>query len=124
VRPERSGGLTQLYDWALLNLHQPLTVDQLAQQAGMSRRTLIRRFHADTGQPPMRWLLEARLSYARELLESTDLTVEGVARRCGLGTPANFRTLFKEHLGVPPSIYRDTFHPARGSRHRTTAAEW
>jgi transcriptional regulator GlxA family with amidase domain len=124
VRPERSGGLTQLYDWALLNLHQPLTVDQLAQQAGMSRRTLIRRFHADTGQPPMRWLLEARLSHARELLESTDLTVEGVARRCGLGTPANFRTLFKEHLGVPPSIYRDTFHPARGSRHRTTAAEW
>jgi len=99
-------------------------VDQLAQQAGLSRRTLIRRFRADTGQQPMRWLLEARLSHARELLESTDLTVEGVARRCGLGTPANFRTLFKEHPGVPPSVYRDTFHSARGSRHRTPAAKW
>ncbi|WP_433428171.1 GlxA family transcriptional regulator [Nonomuraea sp. CA-141351] len=122
VRPERSGGLTLLYEWALLNLHQPLTVDQLAQQAGMSRRTLIRRFNAETGRPPMRWLLEARLSHARELLEFTDLTVEGVARRCGLGTPANFRTLFKEHVGVPPSVYRDTFHPATGSRHRTSTA--
>jgi len=124
LRPERSGGLTPLYEWALLNLYQPLTVDQLAQQAGTSRRTLIRRFNAETGQPPMRWLLKARLSHARELLESTDLTVESVARRCGLGTSANFRTLFKEHIGVPPSVYRHTFHPARGSRNRTSTAEW
>jgi transcriptional regulator GlxA family with amidase domain len=63
----------------------------------------------------MRWLLQARLSHARELLESTDLTVEGVALRCGLGTPANFRTLFKQHVGVPPSVYRDTFHPPKAA---------
>jgi AraC-like DNA-binding protein len=44
------------------------------------------------------------------LLESTDLTVTAVARSCGLGTPANFRTLFKEHVGVPPS-YRESFQP-------------
>ncbi|MET9694381.1 helix-turn-helix domain-containing protein [Streptomyces sp. NPDC006514] len=97
------------YEWALRNLHQPLTVDQLAHQAGMSRRTLIRRFHTDTGLPPMRWLLDARLARARELLESGDLTIEAIARHCGLGTPANFRTLFKAHVGVPPSIYRETF---------------
>ncbi|MCX5612629.1 MULTISPECIES: GlxA family transcriptional regulator [unclassified Streptomyces] len=108
VRPEPSDS-PALYDWALRNLHQPLTVDQLALQAGMSRRTLIRRFHTDTGLPPMRWLLDARLARARELLESGDLTVEAVARHCGLGTPANFRTLFKAHVGVPPSVYRETF---------------
>ena len=111
VRPV--DGLTELYEWALLNLHEPLTVDQLARRAGMSRRTLIRRFNTETGQPPMRWLLEARLSHARELLEATDLTVTAVARSCGLGTPANFRTLFKDHVGVPPSAYRDSFRPAR-----------
>jgi transcriptional regulator GlxA family with amidase domain len=123
VRPGRSGSLTQLYEWALLNLHQPLTVDHLAQRAGLSRRTLICRFNAETGQPPMRWLLEARLGQARGLLEFTDLTVEGVARRCGLGTSANFRALFKEHVGVPPSVYRDTFHPATGSGHRASTAD-
>lgn len=108
VRPEPSDGAA-LYDWALRNLHQPLTVDQLARRAGLSRRTLIRRFHTDTGLPPMRWLLDARLARARELLESGDLTVEAVARHCGLGTPANFRALFKTHVGVPPSVYRETF---------------
>ncbi|KQV14507.1 hypothetical protein ASE03_29245 [Kitasatospora sp. Root187] len=79
-----------------------LATRQLARRAGASRRTLIRRFQTDTGQPPIRWLLDARLARARELLESGDLTVEAVARRCGLGTPANFRTLFKAHVGVPP----------------------
>ncbi|MFF3074228.1 GlxA family transcriptional regulator [Kitasatospora sp. NPDC057904] len=112
VAPDASGATMPLYEWALRHLHQPLTVDQLARQAGMSRRTLIRRFHSDTGRPPMSWLLDARLGLARELLESSDLTVEAVARRCGLGTPANFRTLFKAHVGVPPSTYRETFNSA------------
>jgi transcriptional regulator GlxA family with amidase domain len=111
---QSSGGLAELYEWALLNLHRPLTVDQLAQHAGLSRRTLVRRFNAETGLPPMRWLQEARLNQARELLESTDLTVEAIARRCGLGTSANFRTLFKEHVGIPPRVYRDSFNPAVG----------
>ncbi|MFE2282982.1 GlxA family transcriptional regulator [Streptomyces sp. NPDC059443] len=112
VTPDPDDGPAPVYEWALRNLHEPLTVDRLASRAGMSRRTLIRRFHADTGRPPMRWLLDARLRLARELLESSDLTVEAVARRCGLGTPANFRTLFKAHVGVPPRAYRETFNSA------------
>jgi transcriptional regulator GlxA family with amidase domain len=71
----------------------------------------------------MRWLLEARLSHARELLESTGLTVEGVARRCGLGTPANFRTLFKEHVGVRPSVYA-TRSTRQRQRTSTSTAQW
>ncbi|MFD3554373.1 GlxA family transcriptional regulator [Streptomyces goshikiensis] len=112
VPPDPNDGPAPVYEWALRNLHQPLTVDQLARQAGMSRRTLIRRFHSDTGRPPMRWLLDARLALARELLESSDLTVEAVARRCGLGTSANFRTLFKANVGVAPRAYRETFNPS------------
>jgi transcriptional regulator GlxA family with amidase domain len=112
VPPDPDDGPAPVYEWALRNLHQPLTVDRLARKAGVSRRTLIRRFHADTGRPPMRWLLDARLGLARELLESSDLTVEAVARRCGLGTSANFRTLFKAHVGVPPRAYRETFNSA------------
>ncbi|GAA3255464.1 GlxA family transcriptional regulator [Streptomyces lavendulae] len=112
VSHDPDGRPAPVYEWALRNLHQPLTVDQLARQAGMSRRTLIRRFHADTGRPPMRWLLDARLGLGRELLESSDLTVEAVARRCGLGTPANFRSLFKAHVGVSPRVYRETFNSA------------
>ena len=112
--PARGGGLDEVRRWALGRLDEPLTVDQLARRASLSRRTLIRRFNEETGQPPMRWLLDARIDRARELLESCDVPMETVARLCGLGTPANLRTLFKRHLGVPPSAYRDTFQDGVG----------
>ena len=113
--PGRAGALHELRAWALRHLDEPLTVDRLARKACLSRRTLIRRFHDETGLPPMHWLLGARIDRARELLEASDAPMEIVARRSGLGTPANLRTLFKRHTGVPPSTYRSTFHrPAPG----------
>jgi AraC-like DNA-binding protein len=90
-------------------LDEPLTVDQLARRACLSRRTLIRRSHAETGLAPMQWLLGARVDRARELLEASDAPTEVVARQSGLGTPANLRTLFKRQAGVPPGTYRSTF---------------
>lgn len=107
--PERGGGLDEVRAWAIRHLDEPLTVDLMARRARLSRRTLIRRFHAETGLPPMQWLLDARIDRARELLEGSDLPMDAVARQSGLGTPANLRTLFKRRLGVPPSTYRGTF---------------
>jgi transcriptional regulator GlxA family with amidase domain len=107
--PQRTGALDELRGWALRHLDEPLTVDQMAREACLSRRTLIRRFHDETGLPPMHWLLAARIDRARELLEASDAPLETVARRSGLGTPANLRALFKRHTGVPPSTYRGTF---------------
>jgi transcriptional regulator GlxA family with amidase domain len=109
ARPERAGALDELRAWALRHLDEPLTVDQLARRACLSRRTLIRRFHDETGLPPMQWLLGARVDRARELLEASDAPMEVVARQSGLGTPANLRTLFKRQAGVPPGTYRSTF---------------
>ena len=111
--PRRAGTLDELRAWALRHLDEPLTVDELARQACLSRRTLIRRFHAETGLPPMGWLLSARIDRARELLEASDAPMEVVARRSGLGTPANLRTLFKRQAGVPPGTYRSTFRRTR-----------
>ncbi|MFI1383163.1 GlxA family transcriptional regulator [Embleya sp. NPDC020886] len=118
--PRPSGPLDGLRAWALGRLDEPLTVDTLARRAGLSRRTLIRRFHEETGQPPMQWLLTARLDRAREILESTDESVEFVARRSGLGTAVNLRTLFKRHLGVPPTTYRATFRTHESGSRVTT----
>jgi transcriptional regulator GlxA family with amidase domain len=108
--PQWTGGLDELRAWALRHLDEPLSVDQMAREACLSRRTLIRRFHDETGLPPMQWLLGARIDGPRELLEASDAPMGIVARRSGLGTPANLRTLFKRHTGVPPSAYRSTFH--------------
>ncbi|MFE0459479.1 GlxA family transcriptional regulator [Kitasatospora sp. NPDC058965] len=109
VRGRPGPALAELCEWAVAHLHEPLTVDDLARRGAVSRRTLVRRFHQETGQPPMRWLLRARLDRARELLETTALPVTAVARRVGLGTAANLRAQFHQHLATSPSGYRATF---------------
>ncbi|MFE3189734.1 GlxA family transcriptional regulator [Nocardia sp. NPDC059240] len=106
-------GLSLTLDWALTNLQRPLTVSDLATHANLSDRTLARRFHAELGATPLRWLLTQRLIRARELLELTDLPVDAVADRCGLGSPANLRTHFNREVGVSPSEYRRSHRPTR-----------
>jgi transcriptional regulator GlxA family with amidase domain len=95
--------------WALERLEGPLTVTELAGHARVSTRTFSRRFVEDTGYTPMQWILRARVDLARELLERTDLGVEQIADRVGLGTGANLRMHFQRVLGTSPSEYRHTF---------------
>lgn len=92
--------------WALENLDRPLTVDELARHATMSRRTFIRRFGEETGMPPLQWLTLQRVLASRRLLETSDWTVERIAAASGLGSAANFRTTFRRETGQLPSDYR------------------
>ncbi|RMI32850.1 GlxA family transcriptional regulator [Nocardia stercoris] len=106
-------GLAAVLQWALRRLGSPLTVGDLARHAGLSERTLVRRFHAELGCTPLRWLLTQRIIRARELLEVTDLPMDQVAERCGLGTAANLRAHFGREVGVAPSEYRRSHRPDR-----------
>jgi transcriptional regulator GlxA family with amidase domain len=108
--PEPLGDFfTATRHWALERLETPLTVTDLARNARVSTRTFSRRFVEDTGYTPMQWILRARIDLARELLERTDLGVEQIADRVGLGTGANLRLHFHRVLGTSPSEYRHTF---------------
>ncbi|MET4158385.1 helix-turn-helix domain-containing protein [Agromyces sp. PvR057] len=95
--------------WAIEHIEEPLTLADLARNAKVSTRTFSRRFVEDTGYTPMQWILRARVDLARELLERTDLGVEQVAARVGLGTGANLRLHFHRVLGTSPMEYRHTF---------------
>ena len=105
------GGLAGLMAWVLERLDQPLTVRDLAREAGMSSRNLARHFHAVAGISPLRWLLTQRVRRAQELLETSDLSVEQIASRTGMGTATTLRRHFSHQLGVPPETYRRTFRP-------------
>ncbi|WP_433887518.1 GlxA family transcriptional regulator [Streptomyces sp. CA-111067] len=96
-------------EWALRHLAEPLTLQSLARNARVSARTFSRRFVEDTGYTPMQWVLRARVDLARELLERSDLGVEQIAVRTGLGTGANLRLHFHRILGTSPTEYRHTF---------------
>lgn len=101
--------LSDTREWALQRLGEQVTLRALARHAGLSQRTLMRRFTEETGTTPLQWLLDARLGRARELLETTDHPVERVARECGLGTAANLRLHFRRALDTTPTAYRSTF---------------
>ncbi|MBO2463598.1 GlxA family transcriptional regulator [Actinomadura violacea] len=101
--------LSDTREWAVRRLGEPITLRELARHAGLSQRTLMRRFTEETGTTPLQWLLNARLGRARELLETTDQPVARVARECGLGTAANLRLHFRRVLDTTPTAYRRTF---------------
>ncbi|MFD4350724.1 GlxA family transcriptional regulator [Streptomyces coelicoflavus] len=95
--------------WALERLRDALTVPQLARHAGMSERSFMRRFAEETGTTPLQWLVGARLGLARELLETTDQSIDVVARDSGLGSATNLRLHFRRALNTTPTAYRRAF---------------
>jgi transcriptional regulator GlxA family with amidase domain len=96
-------------EWALQCLDQRLDLRSLAEQAQMSVRTFTRRFRAETGVSPARWIAMQRVEAARQLLETTDLPIDAVAHNAGFGTGAALRQQLSNALGVAPSAYRNTF---------------
>ncbi len=105
-------------DWALDHLDEPLDLDTWAAQVHLARRTFTRRFRERIGLSPGQWLVQQRLARARTLLETTDLGIDEVARRAGLGSAATLRAHFAEHLRTTPRRHREMFsvrpRPPRG----------
>jgi AraC family transcriptional activator FtrA len=103
------GSLAELLDWMGENLGSPLSLADVARRAHLSPRTLDRRFRDQLGVSPGRWLLRRRVDAARELLETTDHTVDAIAARVGLSSATNLRRRFLDVVGTTPTDYRRTF---------------
>jgi transcriptional regulator GlxA family with amidase domain len=137
VSPARHGGQAQRLDpplpqtgafslaetraWALERLDRQLPLRDLAAHAHTSVRTLSRRFQAETGLTPLQWLLEQRVDRARELLEVTDLPVDQVARRSGLGSADSLRHHLIRRVQLTPTAYRLNARRSRTPPGRTAA---
>ena len=107
--PHSEGSLGPLLTWAQAHLDADLSVDALARRGGMSRRTLARRFRAQTGQSPTQWVHLARVRHAQALLETTDWSVERVAEAAGFGSATTLRTRFRQVVDTTPQRYRRAF---------------
>jgi transcriptional regulator GlxA family with amidase domain len=102
-------GLAPVLDWVLEHLDVEHSVSDLARRARMSDRSFARRFVAETGTTPHKWLTLQRVLHAQRLLEDTDLGIDDVAGRCGFGSAALLRHHFRKIVGVAPVDYRSTF---------------
>ncbi|WP_177154692.1 GlxA family transcriptional regulator [Actinosynnema pretiosum] len=118
VAPEGSE-LEPLLAWLDENCARELTVDDIAARAAVSTRTLNRRFRAQTGTTPLRWLHVRRVRLAQRLLEATGRPVDLIAGQVGFGSPTAFRDRFKRVVGTSPQAYRAAFRGG-GERGRSS----
>jgi transcriptional regulator GlxA family with amidase domain len=125
--PHRDGGQAQFFEpppaegggsleptrrWAAEHLADPLDLATLARHAGVSPRTLARRFTEETGTTPLQWVLAQRVLQARRLLEESGLDIEAVAVQSGFGSAPSLREHFRRATATTPTAYRRSFQLA------------
>lgn len=91
---------------------EPLTVADLAREAGLSPAHFSRAFRAAFGESPHRYLLTRRLERAASLLRRTDRTVADICFLVGWGSVGSFTTSFGRMYGTTPTAYRAAHPPA------------
>jgi len=112
TRRTMSSELSPVLAWLEEHVDEPLTLKDVAAQAHMSQRTLVRRFRVETGESIAGWIARRRVEHAQALLEDTPLSMTEVAHTVGFGSTESMRRHFIARTGTTPRSYRDTF---RGS---------
>ncbi|HMO48681.1 MAG TPA: helix-turn-helix domain-containing protein [Rubrivivax sp.] len=109
--PDTAGGarLARLIDAVRERLHEPHTLDSLAAEARMSRRSFTRQFKALTGTTVQAWLLAERLALSQRLLERTAQPIDNVSALAGFGSVVSLRLHFRRAFGVSPTAWRRNF---------------
>ena len=101
-----TGRFAPLLTWAREHLDEPLTVEHLAERAGMSSRHFTRAFVAETGTTPFKAVERLRIEVARQQVQSSHQPIERVARSTGFRDPERMRRAFIRAFGQPPQSLR------------------
>jgi transcriptional regulator GlxA family with amidase domain len=106
---EQGGRFDKLHAWIAENLTRDLGLSSLAAEAGMSERSFVRHYRAETGQTPARAVELIRVETARRLLSDSAVPIKRVALQCGFGSEETLRRSFLRGMGVTPQAYRERF---------------
>jgi len=93
--------------WINSNPSQPMTLNDLAQSAGMSAPYFCAQFKKFFGLAPMEYLIQHRMLHAEHLLADRNLTISEIATLVGYNDPFFFSKMFKKHFGQSPRKMRD-----------------
>ena len=96
--------------WIRENYSNSISVSQAADSAAMSKRNYQRRFKDEFGMTPLEYLLRTRFEVVCSLLMETDLPIDKIARRCGMGDGNRLGRIFKVRYGMSPTSFRALRH--------------
>ncbi|WP_430506958.1 helix-turn-helix domain-containing protein [Burkholderia sp. BCCCDS15] len=83
-----------------------VSIEEVAAECDLSRGYFIRAFSRTTGRTPHQWLLEQRVTRARELIETSDMTLADIAIACGFADQSHLNRVFARIVGHPPGAWR------------------
>ena len=109
AQAQAGGDFAQLHAWIAANLPGSLTIERLAEQAGMAPRTFARAYAAKHGRTPAKTVEAMRMEAACRLLEETQLPLKSIAANTGHGDEQNLRRVFQRQLAISPTQYRSRF---------------
>jgi AraC-like DNA-binding protein len=105
-RHSADGGLAAAVQYIQDHLDRHISIDELVDQACMSKSTFYRHFSDEFDMSPLEYITEQRVVRARHLLSSTDKTVADVSHDLGFSSTSYFIDMFKEHVGMTPKQYQ------------------
>jgi transcriptional regulator GlxA family with amidase domain len=110
-RPSIRGGLPprvlqRIHEYIQAHLEESISIQVLADTAGLSKYHFARAFKQSEGMTPHEFLLQCRVRRAQELLADTDLPLSAIALAAGFSDQCHCARRFREHVGMTPGSYR------------------
>lgn len=107
--PDDSSLVARVMKHVLDHIAEPLSIEEIADAVGVSRRTFSRAFAKHARVTPSVFVEQLRIDVARKLLEETDVPLKTVAFRCGFQSATQMRMIFSRRLSTTPRLYREAF---------------
>lgn len=101
--------ILKVQQWLDNNYQGRVVVKELAHSSGLHERTFLRRFRKATGETPLEYVQRMRIEQAKQLLAGSEQLLEQITRTVGYEDVSSFRRLFKQIVGVSPTVYRQRF---------------
>lgn len=106
---QNDNAIAESQRWLHDNFSSSVTLDELADQVFLQKRTFAQRFRKATNYTPITYVQELRLQESKRLLETTALTFEEITDCVGYRDVNSFRALFLKRTGITPKGYREKF---------------
>lgn len=99
--------LEKIHNYALKHLAENVTVDDMAKLANCSKWHFSRLFTKSAGKSPHQFLLDLRMRFAEELLQTTNYSVKEIANKCGFEDATYFCKIFRKYFSTSPKRFRN-----------------